>query len=187
MIHFLGLFLSQLYGQLVSDKIPLWLCARQGGQWRPEFRLHILWLPGLLLNPLGLGLVGCSMQYHLHWIVMAIGSLLVTFAALQSIPVTLNYAAECFRTNTIAATVALISMRQIFGLTINFYINPWMASVGIGWVYGMMAFFSIFAFLFIIIVMWKGHQIREVSPFQISVTEEGTTVVKNDAGVVASG
>ncbi|KAH8898683.1 MFS general substrate transporter [Thozetella sp. PMI_491] len=178
MIHFMGLFLSQFYGQLVSDKIPLWLCARRGGEWIPELRLHVLWLPGLFMSPIGLALIGCAMQYHLHWIVMGFGSLFVTFAALQSVPVTMNYVAECFRTHTTAGTIALLSMRQLLGLTITFYITPWTAAVGVGWVYGMMAFFSVFAFLFIVVLMWKGHAIRAASPFSTSVSEEGTTVVK---------
>lgn len=109
---------------------------------------------------------------------MAIGNFLVTFGAMQGIPVTMNYIAECFRETTTEATIPLTSFRLILGLTINFYINYWISAVGIGWVYGMMAFFSVFAFLFLVILMWKGHQIRATSPFVSSSSEEGKVLYK---------
>lgn len=109
---------------------------------------------------------------------MAIGNFLVTFGAMQGIPVTMNYIAECFRRTTSEATIPLTSFRLLLGLTINFYINYWIAAVGIGWVYGMMAFFSVFAFSFVVILMWKGHQIRAASPFVSSSSEEGEVIYK---------
>ncbi len=179
--------LSQIYGHLLADRIPLWFCRRNDGVWKPEFRLHALWIPNFILSPIGLGLVGISMQYHLHWVVMAIGNFLVTFGALQGIPVTLNYIAECFRTHTVEAVVPLNSMRLFLGLTINFYINPWVAKVGVGWVYGSMAFFSAFSFLFIVILMWKGSEIREASPFHTASSEEGQKIIRKPLDATALG
>jgi hypothetical protein len=181
-LHWISLIVSQIYGHLLSDRIPLWLCRRNDGKWKPEFRFHALWVPNFVLGPIGLGLVGASMQYRLHWIVMAIGNFLVTFGALQSLPVTMNYIAECFRTRTVEATVPLNSFRLFLGLTINFYINPWVAKVGVGWVYGQMAFFTVFSFFFLIILMWKGHVIREASSFHTSVSEEGQKIIKKHDG-----
>ncbi|KAK7733034.1 hypothetical protein SLS53_008363 [Cytospora paraplurivora] len=173
-IHWMTLIVSQIYGHLISDRIPLWLCARRnGGVWRPELRLHALWFPCLFLAPLGLGFVGIALQYHTHWMLMAVGNFLVTFGAMQGIPVTMNYIAECFRMTTTEATIPLTSFRLLLGLTINFYIDYWITAVGIGWVYGMMAFFSVFSFFFLIVLMWKGHQIRAASPFVSSSSEEG--------------
>lgn len=187
-VHWMTLIVSQIYGHLISDRIPLWLCSRRnGGVWRPELRLHALWLPNFLLAPLGLGFVGIAMQYRLHWILMAIGNFLVTFGAIQGIPVTMNYIAECFRRTTSEATIPLTSFRLLLGLTINFYINYWISAVGIGWVYGMMAFFSVFAFLFLVILMWKGHQIRAASPFVHSSSEEGEVIYSEKTEPTALG
>ena len=41
----------------------------------------------------------------------------------------------------------------------------------------MMALFDVMAFLFIIVLMWKGHQIREWTVAGLNVTEEGEKVV----------
>lgn len=43
----------------------------------------------------------------------------------------------------------------------------------------MIAFFSVFAYLFVILLMWKGHEIRAASPFMSSSSEEGTTILRH--------
>lgn len=70
-------------------------------------------------------------------------------------------------------------MRLFLGLSINFYINGWIAAVTIGWVYGMMAFFTIFSFFFLIILMWKGHIIRQWTPWGLGSSEEGEHVLRD--------
>ena len=145
--------------------------------WKPEYRLHALWPTNFVLMPLGLGLVGCAMQYRLHWAVMGVAQLFVTIGSLVSIPVTVNYICECFRGHTVEATLVLNSMRLFLGLSINFYIADWIAAVGVGWVYGMMAFFSVFAYGFLVVLMIWGREIRRVRPFGIGESEEGEGVL----------
>jgi hypothetical protein len=91
---------------------------------------------------------------------------------------TSSYIAECFRSHTIEATIPVNSMRLFLGLSINFYINQWIAKVTIGWVYGMMGFFTIFSFFFLIVLMWKGHVIRQWTPFGMGSDEEGENLVQ---------
>jgi hypothetical protein len=83
--------------------------------------------------------------------------------------------------------IPLNSMRLLMGLAINFYINPWIAAVNIGWVYGMMAFFTVFSFFFLVVLMWKGHTIRQWTPFGYGSSEEGAHVLEekhlNAAGI----
>ncbi|KIN08786.1 hypothetical protein OIDMADRAFT_175505 [Oidiodendron maius Zn] len=183
LVHWIGVIVGLLYGQFFSDRIPLWLARRNHGVWKPEFRLHALWPTNFILMPIGLGLVGAALQHRLHWIVFAIGQFFVTIGSLVSIPVTVNYICECFRSHTIEATIPVNSMRLFLGLSINFYINNWIAAVTIGWVYGMMAFFTIFSFFFLMILMWKGHTIRKWTPFGVGSDEEGEHVLKSSHGI----
>ncbi|KAK0641776.1 major facilitator superfamily domain-containing protein [Cercophora newfieldiana] len=177
--HWIGFLIGLVYGHFFSDRIPLWLVSRnKDGVWKPEYRLYALWPTNFVLMPLGLGLVGCAMEYRLHWVVMALAQLFVTIGSLVSIPVTVNYICECFRTHTVEAALVLNSMRLFLGLSINFYINPWIDAVGVGWVYGMMAFFTVFAFMFLISLMVWGHAIRSATPFKTAATEEGLHVIK---------
>ncbi|RDW80542.1 hypothetical protein BP5796_05240 [Coleophoma crateriformis] len=178
LFHWAGIAVALLYGQLISDRLPLALCARfGGGEWKPEYRLHALWFPALICNPIGLGVFGMGLQQHLSWGVLAIAQILVTFGSLSITPITVNYACECFTKNPAETAIVLNSFRIGFGLSIAFYITPWVDAVGFAWCYGTMAFIQVFSFCFVVVLMWKGHTIRQVDPFGLISTEEGEHVV----------
>ncbi|RFU34879.1 hypothetical protein B7463_g1455, partial [Scytalidium lignicola] len=176
-VHWVGHGIALLYGHFVSDRLPLYIAARNGGIWKPEYRLHALWFPAVICNPIGLGLFAAALQYDLSWGVIAFGQVLVTFASLGIIPITVNYACECFTTHPAETAITVNAYRLLFGLSVAFYINNWVAAVTIGWTYGMMALFDLFSFVFIIILIWKGHAIREWTVGGLNSTEEGEHVV----------
>jgi hypothetical protein len=111
LVHWIGVFIGLVYGQLVSDRIPLWLAARNKGVWKPEYRLHALWLTNFILMPIGLGLVGAALQHRLHWIVFAIGQVFVTIGSLVSIPVTVKYVSSSATQKSLTCT--LTDMKQL--------------------------------------------------------------------------
>lgn len=179
LIHWIGIIIALVYGQLISDRIALWLASRNGGRWKPEYRLYTLWIPCFLLQPLGLGLFGAALQHKLHWIALAFGYLFVTLGSLISIPVSVNFMCECFTKYPAEATVTTNAMRLALGLSVNFYIDQWSAAVTVGWVYGMMAFFSLFAFLALATLMWKGDTIRRWTLFGVGCDEAGERIVQS--------
>lgn len=109
--------------------------------------------------------------------VLAFAVFLVTIGSLATVPVTVNYVVECFTHYPAEAGIVIGAYRIVYGLTITFYINPWVKAVGAGWVYGMMAFFAIFSFLFVILLMWKGHAIRQIQFASVASSEEGEKLV----------
>src|SRR5260221_7274219 len=78
-VHWIGIVIALIYGHFISDRLPLAICARNGGKWKPEYRLHALWIPALIFNPIGLGLFGAALKHHLSWVVIAVGQVFVTF------------------------------------------------------------------------------------------------------------
>ena len=46
------------------------------------------------------------------------------------------------------------------------------------WTYGMMAFLQVFSFLFVLILMWKGHGIRHWKVGGLGESEEGKHVLE---------
>ncbi|PYH40710.1 polyamine transporter [Aspergillus saccharolyticus JOP 1030-1] len=181
--HWIGILLVQLGGHHYNDRLPLLLARRRShGVWKPEYRLHVLWIPSLILNPIGLGLFGATLQYHLHYMVLALAVFLVTIGSLASVPVTVNYVVECFTRYPAEAGIVVGAYRIVYGLTISFYIDPWVAAVGVGWVYGMMAFFAVVSFLCVGLLMWKGDVIRGWQIASVASSEEGVQLAGEGEG-----
>jgi hypothetical protein len=90
-VHWIGIGMALIYGHFVSDRLPLAISARYGGIWKPEYRLHALWIPAFIANPVGLGIFGAALQHHTHWIVIAVAQVFVTFGSLAIIPIAVNY------------------------------------------------------------------------------------------------
>lgn len=175
----MGLLFAQLYGYFVTDRLPLFLCKRFGNNiWKPEYRLYALWIPNLILQPIGLGLFGAALKFHLHFMVLALATFFITLTAVVSVPILDTYVVECFTTRSSEANSVMNFYRLIFGLAVPFFIFPWIKAVGVNWVFGMMAFFSILAFTLLIALMAKGHAIREHTPGHMGATEEGTRMVE---------
>ena len=174
------MFAAQLYGHFVHDRLPLWVCARQDGVWKPEYRLHALWFPALIVQPVGLGLFGASLQYHLHYMVLALASFLITYASIVAIPISINYLIECFPRALSAEVAAILNLyRLVLGISITFFIFSWAERVGNGWVFGMMAFFTLFASCFMLSLVPWGPQIRRISLVKdvSTKTDEGVKVI----------
>jgi hypothetical protein len=176
--HWAGIIVVQFYGHYLNDRVPLYLVRKfNNGVWKPEYRLHVLWLPSLILNPIGLGIFGAALAYKLHYMVLALGVFVVTVGSLGSVPVTVNYVVECFKGFPAEVGIVVGAYRIVYGLTIGFYIDEWVEAVGVGWVYGMMAFFAVFSFFFVILLMWKGEVIRGMRFNGLGDSEEGERLV----------
>lgn len=109
--------------------------------------------------------------------VAAVGNFLLNFSSNVAVPVLVNYEVECFTKYPVEAATIMNFYRTVFGIAIPFFIDGWEASVGVGWVFGMMAFVSMAAFSLIIVLMFAGHKIRHYFPSSIMSTEEGTRII----------
>ena len=178
MTAWVGIIGAQVYGYLFNDKIPLWVARRRGGTWHPEYRLANTIMPGILL-PIGLGIYGAALQYHLHYMVLALSSFIIWFAALLALPICYNYIIECFINTPVEASVALNSYRIAFGLMSVFIVTQWQSAVGVGWMWGMGAFFVLIVDLLMAAVILKGHLVRTLTIYvskNIAATEDGERV-----------
>lgn len=154
---------AELFGYAFNDRLPLWICGRfKHDSWSPELRLNALWMP-ILIMPIGLGLFGASLQYHLHYMILAVGVFLQSFGALLAQSITLNYAVECFTHMASEVTIIITLFRLAFGVSIPFFIDQWEDKVGIGWLFGTTAFITIFMASFPALLIWKGDVIRRMS------------------------
>ena len=163
---------AQLISVLMSDQLPLWAAKRYNkGIWCPEYRVWNMWF-SLILSPIGLALVAVTLQYHLHFMVLALGIFLVNTAAQLSIPLLINYVIECFTTHAVEVSVVMNCWRLAFGLALTFFVDPWEDAVGRGWVFGMASLFVFAAGLLVVILAWKGETLRQITPAKSLISSE---------------
>ncbi|KFX91703.1 hypothetical protein V490_05781 [Pseudogymnoascus sp. VKM F-3557] len=179
MTAWVGIICAQFHGYLFNDRLPLAVASRMGGIWRPEYRLANTLLPGTLL-PVGLAVYGVGLQLHLHYMVLALASFIIWFAALLALPVCYNYIVECFVETPVEASVALNSYRIAFGLMSVFIITQWQGAVGVGWMWGMGALFVLLVDGLMAVVLCRGHEVRKYTDrisHSIAVTEDGQKII----------
>jgi MFS family permease len=176
----MGVFVAQAYGYFVNDRLPLAVCARRGGKWHAEYRLHSLWVPVLIIYPIGLGIFGATLYYHWHYMVLAFAVFLITFSGVAGVPACVNYVIEAFTPAYANEATAIMNLyRLVFGIALTFFLFPWAGAVGVNWCFGMMAFFTIIVFLLMLVVMRYGEQLRNYNLVKAK-SEEGVMVIKQD-------
>lgn len=141
-------------------------------------------IPGII-SPIGLGIFGAGLQYHLHFMVLALGLFLVVFSATLSVPVCINYVTECFTTSANEVSITMNMYRLAFSIPLGFFVFPWQRVVGVGWVFGMAAFFDLMAAFLIGLLVWKDKVLRQLSPKSLVSTEEGERIdcLREDAAI----
>jgi hypothetical protein len=153
--------IAQVYGHFVNDRLPLYICSRNGGVWKPEYRLHALWFPVFFVYPIALGLFGATLYNHWHFMVLAVSNVCLNYCGACITGPTMNYIVEAVRPDLANEAAAMMNLyRLAFSLGLPFYIFPWISQVGQNWTFGMMAFFTIFTYGLIITVINFGEKIR---------------------------
>lgn len=158
----IGAILAVGYGLVVNDRLPLWFYHRRlASGWRPEYRLQTAWLPGLVLGPVGCGLFGAGVFYHLHVGVLALGECLIVFAAVASVPPGMNYLVEVFGAHNQEVGAVMNAYRLLLTIPLQFFYGPWVARIGVNWVWCTAAFLSLAAFGLVCILMVFGPRMRK--------------------------
>ena len=147
---------AQFHCYVLNDRIPTRIAARRTGDaWQPGYRLYTVWFPAIVIMPIGLGLFGSSLQYHLHYKIIALDAFLVNFSAVAAVPAPLNYLVEAFPDESQNVGTGLNTWRLLIGLILPFFIDHWEEKVGVGWVFGMATFSSVLGCFLISVVAWK--------------------------------
>jgi hypothetical protein len=80
--------------------------------------------------------------------------------------------------NPADTAIVLNAFQLAFGLSVTFYITGWVELMSFNWTYGMMAFLQVFSFLLLILLFWKGHDIRQWKVGVPRQSEEGEHVLE---------
>jgi multidrug resistance protein len=158
----IGGVLGESIAGVVLDTIIKRARHRLGGQNpEPEVRLRAIWA-GAILLPCGLLIYGFALQYRVHWFVALFGMGLAVFG-LQPIGTTCyTYSIDSYKEQGGDVAALFNFIRQIFGMTFAFYVVLLCQQIGYHIAFVLFVIWgSVLAFIPIVVLMWKGKEIRE--------------------------
>lgn len=125
-----GFLLAALFGAKVSDKIYIYLAAKNGGKGKPEMRIPAL-IFGSFFVPVGLFWYGWSAQAKAYFMMPIIGTAIFGFGLMTSfLPISL-YLVDTF-TYAASATAAASMFRSLLGFAFPLFGQQMLTSLGYG-------------------------------------------------------
>lgn len=171
-LTFLGLGVGQFIGLFffgsVSDKTIKRKAASAGGEMKPEFRLHFL-LPSSLFCPAGLFLYGWTAQYHVHWIVPIIGTVLISIGLILTFMCIGTYLVDAFTAYAASAMAANTVLRSLGGALLPLAARRLYDRLGLGWGNSLLAFVALAFTPLIWLLMRYAERIRTHPRFQVKL------------------
>ena len=156
----------------INDGLPLWICRRfYNGVWKPELRLYVFAITAIT-TPIGMGICGAGLKNHYHYMVYAVGYFIVSIGVFLAVPVATNYIVESFTHYGTECTLIMTFYRLAWGVAIPFFAEKWIEKVGINWMFGIAAFVTIGSWLFIVVLLLSGPQLRRLSLMKSLVSSE---------------
>jgi hypothetical protein len=166
---------SQLAAGLVVDGIVKRKKKKAGGvDPEPEARLLAIWT-GEILVPAGLLIYGFTLQYRTHWFGPIFGMGLACFGMQIITTVCYTYSIDCYRAEGSDISQLFNFIRQEIGMTFAFYAIKMGDSIGYQFTFLFFAIMgSVLAFAPMVVLMWKGREIREKmgSPKGVSALDD---------------
>ncbi|KAI6090747.1 major facilitator superfamily transporter [Hypoxylon rubiginosum] len=157
-----------LYG-MTSDKIIQRLAKKHGvDRPKPEYRLPLVMAASPFI-PIGLFIYGWTAQYHTHWAVPLLGTLLVGFGFTVVLSSIANYLIDTFTIYAASAMAAIAVSRSIFAATFPLFALHMYDALGWGWGNSLLAFIAL-AGCGIPPLFWLyGEKIRTSPRFQVKL------------------
>jgi MFS family permease len=129
---------SQLCGPLM-DLVYKRLTSSRGGSATPELRISLL-VPGVFFTPICFLLYGWAAQYHLFWIFVDIGVILLSLG-MQIFDTTLHaYVIDAYPEYISSAYAATQVLRSLLAFAFPLFSNSLYDSLGYRWGNSLLAF-----------------------------------------------
>ncbi|KAK5987072.1 MFS transporter OpS2 [Cladobotryum mycophilum] len=121
----------------------------------PEDRMREnMWIANVMY-PVGYLIFGWALNYHLIWIVPAIGSFIFGVASMLVFSAATTMLTEFVRKRSSAAVAVNNCIRNLLSCIAVLVTAPWINGVGVGWVFTTVALFCLVAGYLGIWVLWR--------------------------------
>ena len=155
----IGLIVGMPTGGVLADIFYRRSARRNDGTGVRESRLKAL-VPGAIINPLGLIIVGVVLQKHLSWVGLAFGWMMLSIGLTAVANVMLTYSVDCYPWRAAHIGVIVNVVKNLVSFGTSYGVIPWYALVGPQNQYGTMAGIAVFFFLLNIPLSIYGKRLR---------------------------
>jgi len=113
------------------DQVYVYLKNKNGGVGKPEFRLPAMFI-GTLLFPIGLVIVGWTVEAHTHWIAPDIGIMLIGAGVIVNFQCIQTYIVDAFTLYAASAMAAVSCLRSLAGCGFPLFAPAMYSALGFG-------------------------------------------------------
>lgn len=162
-LAFLGVGIGSIIGitlvSLTSDRMVKQQMDKNNGVSKPEVRIHILPLGGVLL-PAGLFIYGWTAEYEVHWIAPIIGMVLIGIGNIIIFMTIVMYLVDAFSIYSASALAANTLFRSFGGAFLPLAGLRLFSSLGVGWGNSLLGFIAVGLLPIPILLLKYGEQLR---------------------------
>ena len=157
-----GLLIGLPLGGAAADILSRRSAKRNDGIHVRESRLPAV-IPGAILGPIGVVLIGVCLQQNLSWVGLAVGWAMLNIPLTASANVMLTYAVDCYPWRAADIGVVVNVLKNLVAFGVGYGVTPWLDAVGPQKQFGTMAGILWFVFLFVIPLSIFGARLRQWS------------------------
>lgn len=154
----LGCLIGEACTGWISDMMLNRYARRHDGHRKPEVHLRLAFVA--LFLPVGLIIHGVCVANETPWIGLAVGMTVCSVGTQAATTLTYAYTTDCYKPQAAEVSTIINLFRQIFAFTIGFYALPFGQKHGFGVSEGTFAAINIVAWFGVLLLMWKGEEIR---------------------------
>jgi MFS family permease len=158
----IGLMIGMPTGGILADIFYRRSARRNDGMAIRESRLKAL-LPGAIITPVGLVLIGVVLQKHLSWVGLAFGWLMMNIGLTAVANVMLTYSVDCYPWRSAHIGVIVNVIKNLVGFGTSYGVVPWYMKVGPQHQFGTLAGIAAFFFLLNVPLSFYGNRWRNWS------------------------
>ena len=154
-----GLAVGMPTGGILADIFYRRSAKRNDGTGVRESRLKAL-LPGAIITPVGIVIIGVVLQKHLSWVGLAFGWMMLNIGLTAVANVMLTYSVDCYPWRAAHIGVVMNVVKNVVSFGTSYGVVPWYMLVGPQNQYGTMAGIAVFFFLLNIPLSIYGKRLR---------------------------
>ncbi|KAK5044621.1 hypothetical protein LTR84_010635 [Exophiala bonariae] len=155
----IGCALGSLLGGPMNDKSAIWISARNGGVYEPEYRLYMA-LVASVPAIAGILMTGLGLAHQKPWPLLAVGFGIFGFSWTVIGECALAYVSDCYQDIIGDALVAVVFVRNALAIAVLFGLSHWLAAVGLQNLIISIAVIALFFFLLPVPLLLWGKKAR---------------------------